>query len=41
MQSDGKWIGITLRTLFVLTLVAAAGLYFVSDHRIIVGLWGP
>ncbi len=41
MQSVGKWFGITLCTLFVLTLATAAGLYFVSDHRIVVGLWGP
>jgi hypothetical protein len=41
MQSVSKWFSITLCTLFVLMLATAAGLYFVSDHQILVGLWGP
>ncbi len=41
MRSVSKWFGITLCTLFVLLLATATGLYFVSDHQILVGLWGP
>lgn len=41
MRKLGKWFGITLCALFVLTLVAAAGVYFLSDHRILVGQYGP
>ncbi len=41
MQKVRRWLGITLCTLFVLTLAAAAGAYFLSDHRILVGQYGP
>ncbi len=41
MRQVSKWFGVTLCTLFVLVLAAAAGLYFLSDHRILVGQWGP
>ncbi len=41
MQQVGKWLQITLCASFVVLLVAAFALYFVSDYQIIVGQWGP
>lgn len=41
MQQIGKWFQITVCASFVLLLVAAFALYFVSDYRIVIGQWGP